>query len=185
MQFAIVEEGETLPKLARRIYGACSEPEVARAVKELRAANHGLEINERLAAGSAVFVPAVQGLKTGDSVQSGKSTAVALVQSLRKQLGEVGAALEPALRQAEAQAEDTAKLVQSDELRDWQRKEPAIRERLGIVAESAKLQLERAKKLRELSREASVELDADLDSLLRLLAPAAGQSSIKESGRKG
>lgn len=174
MQFAIAQAGDTLEKLSRRIYCACSDEERKAATQLIAAANPNLAQTSTLSAGSIVIVPAAAGLALTDEVKSGSGIAMTLIQSLRQELlgtekNGLENALAKPLEQQEHEARATLGLAKSREVRNLAKTEKLVEERLGSITKAAEEKRARVNAMRALNRQAVEELNADLDGLLGLL----------------
>lgn len=168
MRYAVTLEGETLTKLVDRLF--CPEtPAGQRLVRaRLKEANPGLPDRKQIAAGTIIVVPEVEGYEPKET-RTEVQVAAALLDGLRKQLGDLPAELDRLIDTGDVEPQTTAELAKSRQVRTLVSRYPELEEQLAQASQAATDELKQSAELRRQQKKAIAEMQSDLDGMLESL----------------
>lgn len=180
MQFAITQEGETLSRLAERLYCSPSKSELKRFMKLIEDANPNLKARGKILSGTIVIVPEAKGIATTNDVRTEREIAASFIRDIRQQIGDLEEVLAPLLDHQEKEARVTLDLVKSRGVQRLARTESLVRNRLADITKAGQERLKRTKALQNVQKKAMDELESDFNDLLGMLDP--GEASTDRVG---
>ncbi|MBM3748469.1 MAG: hypothetical protein FJW34_22040 [Acidobacteria bacterium] len=165
MRYAVLQEGEDLSALTRRVFRSRSRLAMDDAEQRILKANPRLAKAEGLKPGTLVVVPEVTGVTATEEAVGGAEVATQLLGALREMLGDLGQAITANLDQQEEEAKSTVSLLRSAKLTRLAEKHPALKERLPEAVKTAQGQLNQVKALRAQQKDALAEFEKDFEEL--------------------
>jgi hypothetical protein len=171
MRFDTYEGERDLAELARRLFKIGEGRKTARDEATRRAEAAILEANphlrdlRRVAEGTLIVVPELAGLKPNEQDRAVYGLEGELPAQLRQAVDSARAVLDAAAEREVREANETAGLVRSRELKELARNIPAVNERLAGVAEETRRRLREAEAVRGTHKRALAQLVEDLDEL--------------------
>jgi len=165
MRFAILQEGEDLSALTRRVFRSRSRTALEEAERVLLKANPRLGKTEEQKPGTLVVVPEVSGVTTTTEAVSEAQVASQLLDQLKGLMGDVGPLITAGLDQREEEAKSTVGLLRSAKITRLAEKVPELKERLPEALKTAQEQVNQVKALRAQQKEALAEFDKDFEDL--------------------
>lgn len=114
-------------------------------------------------------MPSYTPKKDAAEPQSVQDLAVSLLTTLRGHVGQLGAALAPALHRQDAEAHAVLEQVKSRTFRALAKSDADAGKALAALTERTKAGIERTKALRKLQELGLEEVRSDLDAMLRRL----------------
>jgi hypothetical protein len=170
MRYAILQEGEDLSALTRRVFRSSSRAALEQAEKRVLKANPRLAKPEEQKPGTLVVVPEVEGATTTEEAVSEADLASRLLDQLKGMIGDLGPAITAGLDQQEEEAKSTVQLLGSAKVTRLAEKVPDLKERLPEAAKTAQEQITKIKVLRTQQKEALAEFEKDFEDLRKRFA---------------
>jgi len=168
MLFTRIEKDEDLAKLARRVYPKASGEALRAAERALREANPHLADPRQVPAGAIVVVPDVdaEGVRIRAEASGESSIIQGLLAEARRQLGNIGNALNRRLDRQTEEAKSNIALTKSPDLRKHIAKFPELRTQLDQITAQEEGRLKTVETLRRLHSDGLTQLNRDLDDFL-------------------
>ena len=172
MKFAVVNKGETLVQLVRRLYECAPQSDLKRVLDRFVDANPTLRDLVTMPENTIVAVPDVEGFERAAAATVAPADIVlSVVGIMQKQLGDLDEVLAAPAERQEAREKAVLEVANSPEVRKLVGQEPKLEQRVANIAQQARERANRVKKLRGLQKQVAVEFRSDLDAVLELLAP--------------
>lgn len=170
MWLATYQGERSLSRVIQRLFeikGPGSRALAREAEMALLQANPHLRDLTKVPAGALIVVPEVSGIKPAEEVRPVENAVGDVLHEFRQGVDSLLPKLKASVTRQTEEANNTLKALQSRELRELARQEPAMQKRLDTIAAEAQGRLTQAEALKNLQDRVLPQLDKDLGDFVR------------------